>query len=193
MVREKKIMTNVFHVPVPYIKIVWLTKFSQKLLSLLRQFSWNRGKDQLTIFGKALFKRVARVHICFSLVFLNFHLGKSVLWIRIRIKLKSRIRIHIKVIGWIRIRIRIRIKVIRWIWNSINLEMTSHNVWNLSQLSIFPSFWAFIWKLRFGSASKWQAGSGSASATLRNTLLWENSPASPRRQKEKSFDPLWRS
>ncbi len=62
-------------------------------------------------------------------------LSWSWLWIRNRIKLKGRIRIRIRinVISWI----RVRIIVISWIRISINLEMTSQNVWKMSLFEHF--------------------------------------------------------
>jgi hypothetical protein len=66
--------------------------------------------------------------------------------------------------------IRIRIKVISWIRIRINLQMTSQNERNMSLFKHFFKFLAFIWKLGSKSASKWQAGAGSASNNaVRNT------------------------
>ncbi len=56
-----------------------------------------------------------------------------------------KIRIHIKVISWIRIR--------------INLQMTSQNVWNKSIFYYFSTFLrvgAFIWQQGSGSGSGWK-------------------------------------
>ncbi len=70
---------------------------------------------------------------------INLSLSKilSVLWIRISIKSKGRMRIRIwirvKVISWI----RIRIKVISWIRILINFQMTSQNAWNMSLFEHF--------------------------------------------------------
>ncbi len=41
--------------------------------------------------------------------------------------------------------------------------MTSQYVWIWAYLTTFSRFWAFIWKLGFGSASKWKVRSESAS------------------------------
>ncbi len=71
-------------------------------------------------------------------------------WIRIKLKGRIRIRIRMKVISWIRMS-----SICRW-----QAKMYGN-------LSTFSRYCAFIKKLGFGngSALKWQAGSGSGSAS----------------------------
>jgi hypothetical protein len=101
----------------------------------------------------------------------------AVLWIRIRIKLKGRIRIRINVITDKLYPDPHQFTVYRW-----NAKM--HRKW--AYLSFFKRFWAFIWELGAGSASKWnvgigsgsalkwQAGSGSASTWCRSAKNWHH-------------------
>ncbi len=89
----------------------------------------------------------------YKIISQNQCFGSGSAWIRITLKDGIRIRIHIRVISWIRIR--------------INLQMTSQNVWKKSLFEHWFKALSLYLEARFGSrtASKWKVGSRSVSAS----------------------------